>query len=468
MAVRKPSINYTKRTLTSNDFNATGRSYDVLLNASKLAEELSYHENKPNIYRQQVVKKEENVSPPLTSVVNLISSFFGGESSNQGTNLYHYSEETNPCEPPPEAYANLKNKALFEQAFTIKTYIKDASIVSNIKPNDIIIGQYLKNSSFEDFIPLDSFGTITQNIENFQNAVEAFANGIPYANASTISETSNCSASINSDFAFFAQPCNATITSTYGMRQRPAGPSKGTLRMHHGIDMANSVGTPIYAAYDGTVIYENKSLLEKKDENIIGRIELSHNIVNGLPDKKVSTVGNIEGNLNSTETTLISGTYKTRYLHMLQITVSNGTKVKTGQLIGYMSGQDEPYSIGTGKENGVPISTGPHLHFEIIHPNGQSIDPIQVFGWGKKTVGNSRCTTPEIEAQKKANELAALQQEAANSQQSQTTEQIAATVAENFSKGNFEAAIGGIGAAQQNLASSVSSGIKRVGNYLGF
>lgn len=468
MAIRKPPINYTKRTLTSNDYNATGRGYDLLLNASKIAEELSYHENKPNLYRQQIVKKEENVTPPLTSITNLISSFFGGEASKQGVNIYHYSEETNPCEPPPETYANLKNKELFQQAFTVKTYIKDAAVVSNVKPNDIIIGQYLKNSSFEDFIPLDTFGTIAQNVENFQNAVEAFANGIPYANASTLTETTNCSASVNSDFAFFAQPCNSTITSTYGMRQRPAGPTKGSLRMHHGIDMANVVGTPIYAVYDGTVIFENKSLLDKKDENVTGRIELSHNIINGLPNKKVNTVGNTNGNLASTETTLISGVYKSRYLHMLQITVTNGSKVKTGQLIGYMSGQDEPYSIGTGRENGVPTSTGPHLHFEIIHPNGQTIDPIQVFGWGKKTVGNSRCTTPEIEAQKKANQLSVLQEETANLQQSESIEQTAATIAENFSKGNYEAAVGGVASAQQSLATSVTSRLKRVGNYLGF
>ena len=55
----KPVTNSSRRSITSNNYNPTGRSTDI--NPARLAEELSYHENKPNFIRQQVVKTELNV-----------------------------------------------------------------------------------------------------------------------------------------------------------------------------------------------------------------------------------------------------------------------------------------------------------------------------------------------------------------------------------------------------------------------
>ncbi|WP_209121442.1 murein hydrolase activator EnvC [Alkalihalobacillus sp. BA299] len=102
----------------------------------------------------------------------------------------------------------------------------------------------------------------------------------------------------------------------YGWRTHPI---TGVKKMHHGLDISNSTGTPIYAAEGGTVI-------AARYMNGYGNtVMISHN-VNG----QVLT---------------------TLYAHMSAISVSNGQRVSRGQQVGSMG--------STG------ASTGPHLHFEV-------------------------------------------------------------------------------------------------------
>jgi murein DD-endopeptidase MepM/ murein hydrolase activator NlpD len=56
--------------------------------------------------------------------------------------------------------------------------------------------------------------------------------------------------------------------------------------------------------------------------------------------------------------------YETLYAHMVRIKARVGTRVKRGEVIGYVG--------STGK------STGPHLHYEV-HKNGTQLDPIYFF-----------------------------------------------------------------------------------------
>ena len=49
---------------------------------------------------------------------------------------------------------------------------------------------------------------------------------------------------------------------------------------------------------------------------------------------------------------------------MFKVIVRNGTRVKRGEILGYVG--------STGK------STGPHLHYEV-HKNGRPIDPVYFF-----------------------------------------------------------------------------------------
>jgi murein DD-endopeptidase MepM/ murein hydrolase activator NlpD len=114
-------------------------------------------------------------------------------------------------------------------------------------------------------------------------------------------------------------PAKGTLTSGFGWRWG---------RMHKGIDVANSVGTPIYASADGVV--------EKAGWNSGGY----GNVVD---------IRHLDGSM-------------TRYGHNSKILVQSGQQVHQGQTIALMG--------STG------FSTGPHSHFEI-HPTGKdAVNPI--------------------------------------------------------------------------------------------
>ncbi|MBO9517911.1 MAG: M23 family metallopeptidase [Porphyrobacter sp.] len=120
-------------------------------------------------------------------------------------------------------------------------------------------------------------------------------------------------------------PVPGGMTSGYGMRRHPI---LGYRRMHAGIDFRASYGTPIYAVTDGTVQFA-------------GRHGGHGNYV------KISHGGGLA----------------TGYAHMSRIAVSSGTRVRRGQVIGYVG--------STG------LSTGPHLHYEMYR-NGQTVNPASV------------------------------------------------------------------------------------------
>lgn len=115
----------------------------------------------------------------------------------------------------------------------------------------------------------------------------------------------------------FDLPAAGTLTSIFGMRWGS---------FHYGIDIANPVGTPIYAPSDGVV---------KEAGWVSGYgqwIKLEH--AKGLG---------------------------TGYGHLNRILVQPGQEVKRGQQIAEMG--------NTG------FSTGPHLHFEVFDGD-QRIDPL--------------------------------------------------------------------------------------------
>jgi murein DD-endopeptidase MepM/ murein hydrolase activator NlpD len=120
-------------------------------------------------------------------------------------------------------------------------------------------------------------------------------------------------------------PTTGRLTSTYGYRFHPF---TGLRLLHAGLDIANEVWTPIYAAADGMVI-ENTSLTHYGN-----MVKISHN--NGL--------------------------YITLYAHMQKSAVTEGQAVKRGDIVGYMG--------STGR------STGPHLHYEV-RKDGQTVNPME-------------------------------------------------------------------------------------------
>jgi murein DD-endopeptidase MepM/ murein hydrolase activator NlpD len=117
------------------------------------------------------------------------------------------------------------------------------------------------------------------------------------------------------------------LRSGFGMRRHPV---LGYSKMHTGIDYSNRIGTPIIAAGNGTIIKAGW------DSGYGRRIEIQH--VNG---------------------------YVTTYNHMSGFArnIQAGSRVRQGAIIGYLG--------NTG------LSTGPHLHYEVI-VNDRYVDPLRI------------------------------------------------------------------------------------------
>jgi len=113
------------------------------------------------------------------------------------------------------------------------------------------------------------------------------------------------------------------LASPFGYRTDPV---YGGTRFHEGQDLACQKGTPVYAPGDGVVV-----LTEFKFSGYGNEIVIDHGFG-----------------------------YKTRYAHLSRIDVSDGMKVRRGDLLGAVG--------STGK------STGPHLHYEVLYM-GARVNP---------------------------------------------------------------------------------------------
>lgn len=123
-------------------------------------------------------------------------------------------------------------------------------------------------------------------------------------------------------------PVEGEIVSVLGWRKNPFGSG---YEYHTGIDINAPYGTPVYATAEGMVEYAGWYM-------------------------------------NYGKTVIIrhpSG-YKTLYAHLSQIKVKDGTKVKSGEVIGYIG--------STGR------STGAHLHYEILL-GSKYLDPLKFMIW---------------------------------------------------------------------------------------
>ena len=115
----------------------------------------------------------------------------------------------------------------------------------------------------------------------------------------------------------------ARLSSSFGMRKHPI---LGFTKMHKGTDFAAKSGTPIMASGSGTIV------LAKWCGGGGNCIKIKHN-----------------------------STYSTIYAHMKSFArgIKKNKKVKQGQIIGYVG--------STG------MSTGPHLHYEVLI-NGKKVN----------------------------------------------------------------------------------------------
>ncbi len=120
-------------------------------------------------------------------------------------------------------------------------------------------------------------------------------------------------------------------------------------RMHNGVDVSNGkYGIPIYAMADGKVY-----ICVKSCKHNYGKSPLKTCCGSGYGNYVAIDHGSFNG-----------ANYKAYYAHMGSVTVSNGTYVKKGQIIGYLG--------STGR------STGPHLHFGVMKNNAW-VNPMSYF-----------------------------------------------------------------------------------------
>lgn len=119
----------------------------------------------------------------------------------------------------------------------------------------------------------------------------------------------------------------ARLSSPFGPRRHPI---LGYTRLHRGLDFAAPTGTPVLAAGDGVVEFVGR------DRGYGNHVRIRHNAA-----------------------------YATAYAHLSRFAkgLARGDRVRQGQVIGRVG--------STG------LSTGPHLHYEVLH-RGEAIDPMSL------------------------------------------------------------------------------------------
>ncbi len=266
---------------------------------------------------------------------------------------YNKSNKLKTVELSKELSLNLVYRENF-----IKNSLYKSAIDKNIDPN--IIVQFAQIYGFQvdfqrDIRKNDSFQIVFEEFKNDNNKTVDYGN-ILYANlilqgkSLELYHFNSEKEKINDHFEANGQsikktlmktPINgARLSSSYGMRKHPI---LGYNKMHQGTDFAAPMGTPIMASGSGKIL---KAGWCGGGGNCV---KIRHN-----------------------------STYSTVYAHMSKFArgIKKGVRVSQGQIIGYVG--------STG------MSTGPHLHYEVIK-NGKKINSQTLkLPSGKKLKGKTR------------------------------------------------------------------------------
>jgi len=222
---------------------------------------------------------------------------------------------------------------------TITNNLYSAAIKSGIEPNIII--EFARIYGFEidfqrDIRKGDWFEIYYEKFLNEKGEVKDTGKIIYASMFVNNREISLYNFNYNNDVGFYningksvvkalmKTPINgARLSSSFGMRKHPI---LGFNKMHRGTDFAAPTGTPIMASGSGTV---TRARWCGGGGNCV---KIRHN-----------------------------STYQTIYAHMSKFAkgIKEGKKVKQGQIIGYVG--------STG------MSTGPHLHYEVV-VNGKKVN----------------------------------------------------------------------------------------------
>ena len=254
-----------------------------------------------------------------------------------------------------EIITNLEKKVVLKEG-VIKYSLYRSAVKENINPNIII--EFARLYGFQvdfqrDIRKNDSFQLVYEIFVD-ENG-EIFESGnIIYANLILRGQNNQLYYFPKKNFdghydengksikkALMKTPINgARLSSSFGMRKHPI---LGYNKMHRGTDFAAPEGTPIMASGDGVII---KAGWCGGGGNCV---KIKHN-----------------------------KTYQTIYAHMKNFSKLSipGNRIKQGQIIGYVG--------STG------MSTGPHLHYEVIE-NGKKINSqLLKLPSGKSLIGSDR------------------------------------------------------------------------------
>jgi len=226
---------------------------------------------------------------------------------------------------PKEHYLQVQNNNMIEKYDSINLLI-DYGIEYLYKlnrKNDIIYNNVIHNTDVYGIGGVD-VDIDSTNLYNYTTSkLTAFLADISMYNKR--GDSLICNINEVSNTPSISPILSSNIVSFFGLRFHPI---HKTIKMHTGIDYGVNVGTNIYSTAHGIV--------ERVDYKQTG---YGYQII--IKHKK---------------------NYKTRYAHLSKILIAKGDTVFRGQLIA-LSGN-------TG------LSTGPHLHYEIIH-NNKAINPIK-------------------------------------------------------------------------------------------
>ena len=167
---------------------------------------------------------------------------------------------------------------------------------------------------------IEAYKRVEEEQERLENQLKASLQGSLSKSSSAVSPKY-----VNGAFSWPA-PASYTITSPYGYRIHPVYKTK---KFHSGIDVGAGYGTKVVAANGGTV-----------------------------------TMAGWNGGYGNCIVVDHGGGLATLYAHLSSMSVSRGNTVSKGQQI--------------GKIGSTGVSTGPHLHFEVLR-NGSTTDPMAYF-----------------------------------------------------------------------------------------
>ena len=349
--------NFDSRYLTIEHKVSSGESLNVILEKyeipkleiKKIKKELSKKKNLNNLKINQLIKFTIDKSNQK-KVINFFFPISRTKKIQLVRNLKNDNFETK------EITKNLNKKIIFKEGKISQSLYRSA-IKSNILPN--IIVEFARIYGFQvdfqrDIRKNDSYQIIYEIFQDedgkiFETGKIIFANLILSGQENSLylfidKKKNEEHYDLNGKSvrkALMKTPINgARLSSSFGMRKHPI---LGFNKMHKGTDFAAKEGTPIMASGDGKII---RARWCGGGGNCI---KIKHN-----------------------------STYSTVYAHLSKFAsgIKEGVRVKQGRIIGYVG--------STG------MSTGPHLHYEVIENNKKINSQKLKLPSGKTLSGENR------------------------------------------------------------------------------